>query len=158
MLLFWPTYIPAFFFLSSRPKHLGILCLLRDNILFLIRQLVQLPLIPTRMFAICSQELHSPPSPLHCPLLALRLPALLLKGGQPVNPCSSSSHNSGFHIWPCSWLKSLNKEAISYFWSHSLLFMNLCPVIFLLRGREGTAQSWRYGYTMACALRTLSTY
>ena len=61
--------------------------------------------------------------------LSLMLPALLLKGQRPVNPCSSSSRNSGFHIWPCSWRKSPNlvvshKKAIPHFWSSSFVFMN----------------------------------
>lgn len=50
------------------------------------------------------------------------------------------------HIWPSSWLicsnlAVLHKEAIPYFWSFSLLLTNLYPVIFLLSGGEGTAQS-----------------
>ena len=108
-----------------------------------------------------------PPSPPQPPSLLsalphLMLPAPLLKGERPFNHCLPSSPNSGFRIWPCSWQRSPNlvvshREAIPYFWS-SLLFMKLCPFIFLLRGGEGPAQSWRYGYTMARALRIFSAY
>lgn len=137
----------------------------------LIHQLVQPPFTPTWMFGI-----HSPlwrgalqlPSPLSALPLADFIWCSQLfywkESSQSVNPCSFSSHNSGFHIWLCSWLKSSNlsfvshKEAMPYFWSSSLLFMNLCPVIFILRGGEGTAQSWRHGCTIAHALRIFSTY
>lgn len=114
---------------------------------FLIHQHVQLPLThAAQLPAVRSSTAHST-SLCSVPCwLGLMPPALLSTGQQPPSPCSSSSHNSGFHIWPCSWLKSPNlvvsyKEAIPYSWSSSLLFMKLCTVIFLLRGGEGTAQS-----------------
>lgn len=99
----------------------------------------------------CGQEPHSPLHlSLHGLFLGLSDAPSCSPGRRAVSPCSSSSPISGLHIWPCSWLNCSNlavihKEAIPYFWSSSLLLMNLYPVVFLLTGGEGTAQSQRCG-------------
>lgn len=83
---------------------------------------------------------------------------------QTVNPCSCSMCNSGFCIWPCSWLKCPKLSCVSQGICCMLLtvFVALYEplsgyITFLLKVGDGTVWSWRYGYTMARVLRIFHT-
>lgn len=143
-----PPTVSNCLWLRDSLKQKFLLCICQLLMYFLSINLSSFPHECLASTASWGEELHSPFISLCMASfwLYLMLPAVLLKGGQPINPCLSSSSNSGLHIWPSSWLicsnlAVLHKEAIPYFWSSSLLLTNLYPVIFLLSGGEGTAQS-----------------